>query len=72
VKPENLKTLDFSESECLVMSDICFRLRRLYNIENLDEVALSLLNTLGKRTKPYLTPVQEKILTLIEHEYGIK
>lgn len=72
VKPENLKSLDFSESECLVMSDICFRLRRLYNIENLDEVALSLLNTLGKRAKPYLTPVQEKILALIEDEYGIK
>ena len=72
VKPENLKSLEFSENECLVMSNICFRLRQLYSIENLDEVALSLLNTLGKRTKPYLTPVQEKILTVIEQEYGIK
>lgn len=72
VKPENLKCLDFSDNECLVMSDICSRLRRLYSIKDLDEVALSLLNTLGKRAKPYLTPVQEKILTVIEQEYGIE
>ena len=72
VKPENLKSLDFLEDDCSAMSELCFRLRRLYEIKDLDEVALSLLNTLGKRTKPYLTPVQEKVLAVIEQEYGIE
>jgi hypothetical protein len=72
VKPENLKSLDFLEDDCSAMSELCFRLRRLYEIKDLDEVALSLLNSLGKRTKPYLTPVQEKVLAVIEQEYGIE
>ena len=72
VKPENLKSLDFLEDDCSAMSELCFRLRRLYDIKDLDEVALSLLNSLGKRTKPYLTPVQEKVLAVIEQEYGIE
>jgi hypothetical protein len=72
VKPENLKSLDFLEDDCSAMSELCSRLRRLYNIKDLDEVALSLLNSLGKRTKPYLTPVQEKVLAVIEQEYGIE
>jgi hypothetical protein len=72
VKPENLKSLDFLEDDCLAMSELCFRLRRLYDIKDLDEVAVSLLNSLGKRTKPYLTSVQEKVLAVIEQEYGIK
>jgi hypothetical protein len=72
VKPENLKSLDFLEDDCSAMSELCFRLRRLYDIKDLDEVALSLLNALGKRTKPYLTPVQEKVLAVIEQEYGIE
>ncbi len=72
VKPENLKSLDFLEDDSSAMSELCFRLRRLYNIKDLDEVAISLLNSLGKRTKPYLTPVQEKVLAVIEQEYGIE
>jgi hypothetical protein len=72
VKPENLKSLDFLEDDCLAMSKLCSRLRRLNEIKDLDEVALCLLNSLGKRTKPYLTSVQEKVLAVIEQEYGIE
>jgi hypothetical protein len=48
-----------------------YELRHLSQVKNLDEVTLSVLKAMAGRTKPYLIPVQEKILALIEQEYKV-
>lgn len=53
------------------MQDLCNRLRCLNSIEKIDDIERSILKAMEKRTKP-LTPVQEKVLALIEEEYGIE
>lgn len=70
VKPENLKSLDLLDSDSAAMQDLCKRLRRLNSIEKLDDIERSILQAMGKRTKP-LTSVQEQVLGLIGKEYGI-
>ncbi|MEH2041248.1 hypothetical protein [Nostoc sp.] len=38
--------------------------------DSLEETVKSLLQLLGKVNRPYLTAVEEKLLTLLESEYG--
>jgi hypothetical protein len=40
--------------------------------ENLEEAAHAVLKYLGEVKRPYLTMVEEKLLGLIEREYGVK
>ena len=70
MKPENLKSLDMLEDDSAAMQELCSRLRRLNSIEKIDDIERSILQAMGKRTKP-LTPVQEEVLTLIEKAYGV-
>ncbi|BAZ09795.1 hypothetical protein NIES4071_16050 [Calothrix sp. NIES-4071] len=71
VKPENLKSLNLLEDDSAAMQELCKRLRRLNSIEKVDDIERSILQAMGKRTKP-LTAVQQKVLALIEKEYGIE
>ncbi|BAZ12861.1 hypothetical protein NIES4071_46950 [Calothrix sp. NIES-4071] len=71
VKPENLKSLNLLENDNVAMQELHFRLKRLNNVENLDEITRSILKAFAVRTKPYLIPVQKKILELIEQEYKV-
>jgi hypothetical protein len=43
----------------------------LWNIGNLAAIIKSLLQSLGKLNRPWLTAVEDKLLSLIEREYGI-
>ncbi|OYD88538.1 hypothetical protein CDG77_23270 [Nostoc sp. 'Peltigera membranacea cyanobiont' 213] len=56
-------------------SDACFGLRlrisRLQNRENLENALSAVLKYLGELKRLYLTEVEEKVLGLIEKEYGI-
>jgi hypothetical protein len=70
VKPENLKSLDMLKDDSATMQELCSRLRHLNSIEKIDDIERSILQAMGKRTKP-LTPVQEEVLTLIEKAYGV-
>jgi len=54
------------------MQQLCLRLRRLYQVGNLDTAAYWLLNGLGKLSTPYLTQLQEKLLSVLEQEYGLR
>ncbi|WP_193200068.1 hypothetical protein [Nostoc sp. MG11] len=47
------------------------RIRRLRERENLEEAARAVLKYLGELKRPYLTTVEEKLLSLIEQEYGM-
>jgi hypothetical protein len=71
VKPENLKSLELLEDHTAAMQELCKRLRRLNSVKKIDDIERSILQAMGKRTKP-LTPVQEQVLTLIEKAYGVE
>ena len=51
-----------------VISD---RISRLRENEKLEEAARAVLKHLGELKGPYLTEVEEKLLSVIEKEYGI-
>jgi hypothetical protein len=47
------------------------RITRLRENENLGEVACAMLKHLGEFKRPYLANLKEKLLSLIEKQYGI-
>jgi hypothetical protein len=71
VKIEHLKSLELSDNDCQFMQQLCVRLRRLHEIENRDSAVDWLCLGLGKQLKPYLSPLQEKLLADVEQEYGL-
>ncbi|WP_257236877.1 hypothetical protein [Nostoc sp. 'Peltigera malacea cyanobiont' DB3992] len=78
VRIDHLKPLNYLESECQQMqqiSDACsglrLRISRLRENENLEDAPSSVLKHLGELKRPYLTLVEEKLLGLIEREYGV-
>jgi hypothetical protein len=68
VKPENLKPIDEPDAR-RQLPQILKRIQRLRNVGLLDRAAYNVLEDLGRQT--YLTPLEEKFLRLMEHEYGI-
>ncbi|MEH1835527.1 MAG: hypothetical protein V7L29_26605 [Nostoc sp.] len=66
---QHLKSFNYLPNECEQMQVICDRIGRVYS-SALEETVKSLLQSLGKLNRPYLTAVEEKLLTLVESEYG--
>ncbi|MEH1920158.1 hypothetical protein [Nostoc sp.] len=66
---QHLKSYDYLPAECEQMQVICDRITRVYS-DSLEETVKSLLQSLGKLNRPYLTAVEEKLLNLLESEYG--
>ncbi len=56
MKPENLRSLDMLEDDTAAMQELCTRLRRLNSVKKIDDIERSILQAMGKRTRP-LTPV---------------
>ncbi|MBD2255008.1 hypothetical protein [Nostoc parmelioides] len=46
-------------------------IHKLRDRANLEEAARALLKHLGELKRPYLTQVEEKLLSLIEQEFGV-
>ena len=75
---QHLKSYDYLPAECEQMqflSDACGGLRlriiRSRENENLKDAPSASAQSLGELKRPYLTPVEEKLLGFIEKEYGI-
>jgi hypothetical protein len=66
---QHLKSFNYLPQECEQMQQISDRISRVYS-SSLEETVKSLLQALGKLNRPYLTVVEEKLLTLLESEYG--
>ncbi|MBE9211056.1 hypothetical protein IQ244_32145 [Nostoc sp. LEGE 06077] len=66
---QHLKSYDYLPQECQQMQEICDRIRGLRENENLEEAGRAVLKYLGEMKRPYLTAVEEKLLSLIEEEY---
>jgi hypothetical protein len=71
VRVDHLKPLNYSDAECQQMQHICDRIRRLRESENLEEAARAVLKHLGEVKRPYLTAVEERLLSVIEKEYTV-
>ena len=67
---QHLKSYEYLPAECEQMQVVCDRISRVYS-DLLEETVKSLLQLLGKLNRPYLTAVEEKLLSLIEREYGL-
>ena len=67
---QHLKSYNYLPAECQQMQLISDRISRVYS-DSLEETVKSLLQSLGKLNRPYLTAVEEKLLSLIEREYAL-
>ncbi|MBD2505583.1 hypothetical protein [Anabaena azotica] len=67
---QHLKSCEYLPSECEQVGALCDRISQIYS-DSLEETVKNLLQSLGKLNRPYLTAVEEKLLSLIEGEYGI-
>ncbi|MBW4428530.1 MAG: hypothetical protein KME50_29905 [Nostoc desertorum CM1-VF14] len=66
---QHLKSYNYLPTECEQMQVISDRINQVYS-DSLEETVKSLLQSLGKLNRPYLTAVEEKLLKLLELEYG--
>ncbi|MEH2383648.1 MAG: hypothetical protein V7K27_32950 [Nostoc sp.] len=66
---DHLKPLNYLESECQQMQLLCDRIHKLRENENLEDARSAMLKYLGELKRPYLTAVEEKLLSVLESEY---
>jgi hypothetical protein len=64
----HLKSYNYLPAECEQMQVICDRVTRLRQNENLEEAGRAVLKYLAELKRPYLTQVEQKLLSLIELE----
>jgi hypothetical protein len=67
---QHLKSFDYLPKECKQVKAISDRISLLYS-PNMEEAAVKVLKNLGEIKRPYLTLLEEKLLTLLEQEFGI-
>ncbi|MBW4565018.1 MAG: hypothetical protein KME32_28730 [Mojavia pulchra JT2-VF2] len=69
VRIDHLKPLNYSDSDCQQMQLLSDRIRRLRENSSLEAPTEAVLKCLGELKRPYLTTVEEKLLSVIEKEY---
>lgn len=65
----NLESKGFDQEEHQAIEDVGVRMTRLHQTGKLDEAALWILNGLAKLDRPELTPLEEKLLQVLEREF---
>jgi hypothetical protein len=68
---QHLKSYNYLPAECEQMQSLSDRISQVYS-DSLEETVKNLLQLLGKLNRPYLTAVEEKLLTLLESKYALK
>ena len=71
VPVNNLESRDFDEQEYQAIEDVGVRMTKLHQTEKLDKAALWILEGLAKLDRPQLTPLEDKLLRVLEEEYGL-
>ncbi|WP_228058614.1 hypothetical protein [Nostoc sp. LEGE 12447] len=64
---QHLKSFNYLPAECEQMQVICDGINRVYS-SGLEESVQKFLESLGKLNRPYLTALEEKLLSLLEAE----
>ena len=67
----NLESKRFDEHEYRAIEDLGVRMSLLHQTGRLDRAALWVLNGLAKLDRSQLTPLESKLLSVIEQEYGL-
>ena len=67
IRLDNLRLIDYSTADCEALARLGDRLHQLY-LQDLEETAVALVDLLAKLDRPYLTPLEEKLLVLLETE----
>ena len=62
---DNLRLIDYSTADCEALAQLRERLYHLYSQE-LEETARAVLDLFGKLDRPDLTPLEEKLLAVLE------
>ncbi len=70
IRVDHLKSFEYLDSDCLSMQEISTRIKKLRDNVNLEEGAIAFLRHLGEIKRPYLTTLEEKLLTVVEQEPG--
>jgi len=68
VKIENLKSIEYTKAQQKVLFELEKRLSMFDGCE-VEPAAYSILKNFGKLPRPCLTPLEEKLLSLLEQEY---
>ncbi len=69
VPVSNLESKEFNDEEFQAIEDLGVRMTKLHQTGKLDEAALWVLNGLAKLDEPELTPLEEKLLQVLEEFY---
>lgn len=69
---ESNQNSNLTEEERAAAERLHQRLRRLSEVPNLEEVVVSMFEFYAHLPTPYLTPIQEDLLSVMEQEYGVK
>lgn len=72
LRPEHLKSLDFSKSERDFMVELGVRMSDLYATGELEEAALGILNKLARIERAYLSELEEELLSVLERRYKLR
>jgi hypothetical protein len=64
---QHLKSYEYLPEECEQIQSLSDRISRVYS-NSLEETVKTLLQLLGKLNRPYLTAMEEKLLSVIEKE----
>ncbi len=66
---DNLESKNFDDQEDQAIEDLGIRMTKLHQTEKLDKAALWVLEGLAKLERPVLTPLEEKLLAVLEAEF---
>ncbi|ACB54386.1 hypothetical protein cce_5040 [Crocosphaera subtropica ATCC 51142] len=69
IEIEFLRELEYTEEDCQAIQKLHGRIQRLQKTE-LEKTAKGVLRLLGKIDRPYLTPLEEEMLQLVEKVYS--
>ncbi|MGB5771527.1 MAG: hypothetical protein WBM32_16910, partial [Crocosphaera sp.] len=64
-----LQELEYTEEDCQTIQKLHGRIQRLQKSSELEGTAKGVLRLLGKIERPYLTPLEEEMLKLVEKVY---
>ena len=70
VEIEFLQELEYTEEDCQTIQKLHGRISRLQKGSELEGTAKGVLRLLGKIERPYLTPLEEEMLKLVEKVYA--
>ena len=71
IHPQHLSSLGYNPSECESKKQLCERITKIIE-QSPEATAMQFLSILGRQRAPELTELEEKMLSLLEREYGVE